>query len=305
MRLSLLFILALAAPAQAKTDPPDLARAQNLVNAASRHFVEKQYEKALSALTDAEVIAAAAKDPSLASIRFNIARCHEELGQPKKALKAYERYNELPDQPHRKQRAAEAMTKLRASIYGVLGVSCQPIGALVEIDGLLDAPAPCPWTGQEVEPGVYTVKASFDGFESETQQVKVVAGQPAGVTFRLKAKANAPTAIVSPLAKPEPEAETNAWPWVLMGVGVAAIGGGAVFTFSAISNRDEAEDSPPSPQREDAVSAYERDETLSWIGYGAGGALLVGGLIWLLTDEGPPPEESAFRFTGQGVQVRW
>ncbi len=143
MRRALLFcaLLVGASPAAAQDAPEDaalepsaeaapaadkLAEAQALVNTAVVHFRAKEYDAALKALLEAEVLAVAANDPGLASIRFNIARCLEELERWPEALAAYETYLKLPDDSHRKARAWKAVGALEERVFGRLDVACDP-----------------------------------------------------------------------------------------------------------------------------------------------------------------------------------
>ncbi len=273
-----------AAPERAPPSPVEraalVAQAQLLVDRAGRAFSAKDYETALGALRNAEPLAEAAEDQSLPLIRFNIARCLEELGQLKQALAAYQRYNELPDESHRKQRAWEAMKALRERVYATLSIVCSPPGSLIEISGVTQGAVSCPWQSDQVLPGAYAVKISHPGYESKIETIDVSAGQPYTVQVTLKSLAPPPTAVEF-VQTPPP----NLWPWMTMGAGLAISASGGFFTLSAIDNRRDAERLPPGAERDALQDDFEFNRTFSYVMYGTGTALIIGGFIWWLLDE--------------------
>jgi len=110
-------------------------RAQRLVNEASALFSDGEYEASLKALREAEALASEVDRSALPLIRFNIARCLQELGRYEEAIEAYQAYNKLPDASYRKQRAFKALQELEREVYGTLSVACDPVGATIEIRG--------------------------------------------------------------------------------------------------------------------------------------------------------------------------
>ncbi|MCB9548305.1 MAG: uroporphyrinogen-III C-methyltransferase [Myxococcales bacterium] len=281
-----------------------LADAQGLVNMAAERFRDGDFAAALTALQEAEPIVAAANDPSVAQIRFNIARCLEELGRDDEALAAWQVYLRVPDATHRKQRAVAAVTALKKRIYGALAVSCEPVGAAVKIEGLLETAAPCPFRREDLKPGVYKVHVAFDGYSEGMREVEVVAGETAAASFRLEALPVAGGLVVPPMEAPPPA--TNPWPWVLIGTGVVAAGGGAFLTTQAIAARDDAESLPPGDDRDGSVDDFETAETLSWVAYGVGAAAIAGGVVlWILDDPATPAGAGDVEMVPGGVRIRW
>ena len=290
---TLMLIAALTGPALA-----DLKEAQVFVNDAAAKFRQADFAGALAALEQAEPLAVAANDPSLAQIRFNIARCYEELGRNTEALAAWERYLKLPDQPHRKERALTAMAALRKRMFGTLAITCEPAGAALRIGDA--APVPCPLQQDGFAPGSYPVEVSFDGYRTAQRVVEVVAGETATASFRLE-PLDGGAALVVPDIEPAP-APFDPWPWVTVGAGLVAAGGGAVFTFSAISSRDEADTLPPGGTRDTTVDDYETAEAVSWALYGVGAAAVVTGLIMMIEGDDAP---AAIAPTANGAVIRW
>ena len=293
--LAVAAVVGCACPAAAAT----LADAQALVNTASQAFRKGDYATALADLRKAEPIVQEANDPTLAPIRFNIARCLEELGRNDEALKAYESYLNIPDQSGRKGRAEAAVKALKRKVFGGVSVSCDPMGAMVTIPGLLDQPAACPLRKDEIKPGKYTVEVAFDGYTPETREIEVAVGEPLAVTVALTRKGGVTMPDMTP---PEPGADPL--PWVLTGAGALAVVGGVALTFAAIDARDDAETLQPGSTRNGRVDDFERNETLSLIAYGFGGVALLTGIIMLTMDD-EAPTETGWRMTGNGVMARW
>ena len=73
--------------------------------------------------------------------------------------------------------------------------------------------------------------------------------------------------------------ERPLWPFAVLSLGVAALGGGAYLMGSAAEHRDDAEGRPPGSARSAVIDTYETRETLSIVSFGVGLiALTIGGL---------------------------
>lgn len=279
-----------------------LDQAQTLVDRAAKRYVAGNYAAALADLQNAERLADKAQDPSLASIRFNIARCYEQLGQPEKALEAYERYDKLPDKPHRKQKAFLAMQDLEQRVYSVLIVDCGAARAVLSIPGVVEGVS-CPYRSQRIKPGAYRVIATTPSSETRTELVELKAGAAEQVNFQFKTTAQA---IVEAPPPPPSSRGPSALPWVTMGTGLAAAGAGGVLTALALDARAEAEDLPPGTSRDDKVSDFDTFNTASVILYSVGGAAIAGGLLWFFLDQGGDDAGSAqLRPTLDGFVVQF
>lgn len=292
--LAVAAVIACAGPSAAAS----LADAQAFVNSASQAFRKGDYKTALAALRKAEPIVQEANDPTLAPIRFNIARCLEELDRNAEALEAYERYLSIPDQSGRKSRAQAAVKALKRKVFGGIAISCDPEGAMITIAGLIDQPAACPLRKGEIKPGKYTIQVEFEGYQSQTRDIEVAVGEPRAVTVSLTREGGVTMPDMDP-----PEA-TDPLPWVLTGGGALAVVGGLALTFAAIDARDDAESLQPGSPRDDRVDDFERNETLSWVAYGFGGVALLTGVIMLTMDD-DAPASAGWHMTGNGVLVRW
>lgn len=284
--------LALLGVPQLASAQSDIAEGQRLVNEASQSYGAGDFEAALAALKKAEVIAESAQDASLASIRFNIARCLEQLGRVEDALEAYKRYDQLPDAPHRKQKAFTAMQALEQQVFAVLSVSCAPAGAVVSIPGVTKGPRPCPWQSAKVLPGAYAVRVSAPGHAEEVRSITVKAGTAENVQVSLTPKASlGPSAAVTADSPSGPGLDPV--PLVFIGGGAVVAGLGGVFTALSIDQRNAAETSVPGPAQDGAVSDFETFRALSLVSYGVGAALAATGAVLFFLPEGENDPEAA------------
>lgn len=291
----ILFVSVGFAASAARAQPADdLARGQELVNRAARAYGAEEYERALELLREAEGIAAAAQDPSLPSIRFNIARCLEQLGRDEEALEAYRRYDALPDASHRKQKAYDAIKGLEQRLFAVLSVSCSPAGSAVEIAGLTPGAVPCPWQSAKVRPGAYAITVTAPGHSPASQSVQVEAGAARNVQITLEPVA-AP-AVPAPFVQAEPEEPgrpLSPLPFIGLGAGALVAGAGGVMTALAIERRDAVESTPPGDAQDDALGDFDTFRTLSYVLYGVGGALAAAGVVFFFVPVGEEDPEAA------------
>lgn len=293
MVAKLLALVLLAQPVPAA----DLASTQEKIDQAAQRFLAKDYEGALAALREVEPAIEQAQDPALARIRFNIARCLEELERWEEALAAYEAYLGVPDESHRKARAWEAVRAIEQRLYGAVEVTCSPANARVYIEGLTVDPRACPLRLDRVRPGTYALQATGAGHADARLEVAVSAGERAPVEVAL-----VPLAAPAVTAAAPAEDPANPWPWVTVGAGVAVAGAGAALTFIAAGRRDDAEALPPGSERDDLVGEFETTRALSYAGYAVGGAAVVGGILWWLLDDG---EQAPVAVTPGGVAWAW
>ena len=302
--LLLCSLLLLAAPARA--GQPSVADAQNRVNAAAKLFGGGDYEGALRELRAAEAIAAQVDRDALPGIRFNIARCLEELGRYEEAIDAYKAYNKLPDVSHRKQRAFEATQRLRKKVFGTLAVACDPAGSAVEIRGVTQGTPSCPWRSEAVPPGSYALKVTHPGYLEEVRLVEVESGKAQSVQVALKRDPEAAPLAISGAAPREPF-RLQAGPTILTLVGVGAVAAGVGFNVSAANNRDAAEDPLNFLERNELSDAFERDRALAITSYAVGGAALVAGVVWFIAGGGKDKDQRARRIipSASGLAVKF
>lgn len=173
-----------------------------------------------------------------------------------------------------------------------------------------------------VAPGSVTVTARARDGRSFTREVTLAEGQSASVEVTLTA---------SPARAPEPVADANSTaatastapplvalaaeavearrgasvgPWILVGLGGAALAGAGVFWMlhdDAIAERDRA--CSPAGCRPSAIASNDRAQSLTLatnVSLALGGSALVGGLVWWVVARArsSPATASAPRLTG-------
>lgn len=166
--LALALSLALATPAAAQT--PEAIQRQ--MDEAAAKFQAGDHAGALALLrtVDGQI--------ELPIVRFNIARCLQELGRAREAVDAFERYLKLDDEPSRQARAREAIAKLESTALGRLAVTCSPADARVAVAGLLGEQA-CPLHLRRVPVGAYEVRVSASHHAPQVARLTVRAGEEA------------------------------------------------------------------------------------------------------------------------------
>lgn len=84
------------------------------------------------------------------------------------------------------------------------------------------------------------------------------------------------------------------WPWVVMGVGLAALGTGVVFGVLMLEDRRIAVEDPVQASAVAALRRAETDALVANVLYATGGAIALGGLIWGIVQvaSGGRPAES-------------
>ncbi len=192
--------LAAPTPAHAAEDPVTRKKVQTYLDLAADLFKSGDYEGALVELRRAEALS------DLAVVRFNIARCLEQLKRDGEASAAFERYLALNDATdgaaERQKRARDAMARLgpAAPSLGVLDVQC-PAGSSVQISPIVPVPVPCPWRSDRVPSGIYDVQTMTPGHPPMLTRAQVAAG----LVTTIGASA-APTAAPGPVPVPVPDA---------------------------------------------------------------------------------------------------
>ena len=182
--------------ASAADDPVTRKKVQSYLDLAADLFKAGDYEGALGELRRAESLS------DLAVVRFNIARCLEELHKPADAAAAYRKYLSLNDPTdgalERTRRANDAIAKLTGNPGG-LEVPC-PKGATVVVVGLTDFATSCPYRAEHVTPGTYEVQVSVKGRPVSITRVDVESGQTAVANLAAPSAPGVPVAPVVPVA---------------------------------------------------------------------------------------------------------
>lgn len=160
-------------------------------------------------------------------------------------------------------------------------------GAKVTVDGRAAGQAPL--SGPlRLTAGQHEIVVMKPGFAPHKKVVQVEAGKAQRVQIDLSTEVGGGD-IASAAIGGASEATGSAWPWIVTGVGVAAIGG-AVFTgLTAQGLHDQLNDKRANGE---PIAPQDIDTGKNLVLYtnvlmGAGGALVLGGLTWWLFDGGP------------------
>jgi len=287
------------AASAAATQSHQARKAQAYVDLAASFFQEKSYAEALAELRKAEPLLAG--DPAQAAVRFNIARCLEEMKRPGEALAAYGLYLVSDDQGPKRARAEAAVTKLKAEHFGRLGLTCLPEGAMVTLEGGpegLKEERRCP-VSAELPAGQYAAWIRAAGHDERRIELVLSVGQARVERVELRkfapmapepaAGASRPApapvraaAVEAPVQPAPAEGGRGPWPWVALGTGgLALVGGGVLHVMMAGARDDAAKTAPGSAARADKTDTFETLRTGALVGYGVGAAVTGVG-VWLL-----------------------
>jgi hypothetical protein len=230
--LSALLVCAAIATAHAQevvVEPPAndaqaKARAQGLLSEGTAAYGRGDYATALDKFTAAYEIFPSPK------LWFNIGQANRDLGRPVEAVAAFDRFlRNAGDAPpetlaEARRSAAELKTKL-----GQIQVTCATDGAEITVDGKQVGSTPLGemvWT----TPGRHQVAVQHAGFSPVIEDVVVLAGQAAPVSFELRPidlRAPNPTGNGAMVGDGAAASETkpvyrHTWFWVATGVVIGA-----------------------------------------------------------------------------------
>lgn len=212
--LTVLALLFGAGPAAAQ----DPAAAKRLYQEGVTAYRQARYQEAITAFE-----AAYTAKPS-GVIFFNLAQCHEKLGQLEQALTAYRRY--LEEEPLAEDRTTvlTAIANLEARveqqrIQQVL-VRSDPSGAAVRIDGSPRGETP---TTAALEAGTHTLELALEGYRPVNRTFETRGGSPLQLDL-----------VLSPLDT-QP---ARTWTWVTLGTAGATLVGGLVAGLMAQADQD-------------------------------------------------------------------
>ena len=254
-----LFTVGLFAVPCAFAQPPARAvTAQNATARASRHFddgarlyKQARYREAIAAFEAAYV----AKPHG--AILFNIAQCHEKLGDLPAALRGYAAY--LRDLPNAEDRDTVRLVmknleqRLAAGGIQQLRVYSRPTDATVYVDGARAGVTPF---SAELPLGRHRVGVEIEGYALNERQIELTADTSAALDFTLEKRTETVPLVdasqeVVPATVPQaalvvPSAETTSgwrprpgiWTWVSAGVTAAALATAVGFGLSAQNQSD-------------------------------------------------------------------
>lgn len=279
-----------------------LKKAQAYLDLATTLFGDKDFAGALKELQRAEPLLEGSD--VLPLVRFNIARCFEEMGRPADAVRAYQRYLTLSEEADRRRdRAREAVRLLEPKAVGGLTIECAQKGTLLRIDGLEQPNRTCPVQVKGVLGGSYPTVAAAEGFREARQTIIVEPGRMTTHRFDLTPEAD-PTLREVQTTTRSTEGR-SALPWIIVGAGVGAAATGAVFHVMAADTLSTLnKTAKESPGYDSLESEYEGQRLTTFVTYGVGAALIGAGLYLWFRGDGDPADQ-AFVPTPNGVMVRF
>ncbi len=242
------------------------------------------------------------------AIHFNLAKALMNLDQPVEAYNHLEMSMKYGGAPLDEDQI-EQVTRYRGLLYETelaeITVTATEPGAAVSLNGTLIFRAPGTWKGV-VRPDNVTVLASKEGYQTTQVKPKLVAGTRQDISLTLLP--------IEDSVKYE-RAFSNAIPWTVIGTGALLLAGGGIANWQASSKYSEYDDAidkcnadtavpiiddngkdtggrlsgcMPTSEINDMKSSGELMETLSLVGYFAGGAVLATGFVLLWVNREKP-----------------
>jgi hypothetical protein len=282
--ISLVLVTLLAQLPPPANDVVAKAEARNLLSEGSVCYEAGAYADAL-----AKFNAAYAAFPS-PKLLFNIGQANRALGRPVEALQAFESFLRDADDASAKgmEDARLYVDELRRQL-GRIVVHCDTTLADVSVDGKNVGKCPLADPIWAI-PGTHQVTASKADYAPSLENVEVKDGATSVASLRLRV-------LTPPRANPP----LRALGWSAAGLGVAGIGVGIATGLVAWSEKNDLSRRCPQnhcpPENHSALARYNNLKLASTIGFAAGGACLVTGVIVLLaTPAGEKPAEPKVAF---------
>jgi len=201
----LLALLAFVPAALAADDPA--ARSKELFQEAQKLYKQGKYADAIVKLDEANAL----KPHPV--INYNIARCHEQLGDVPKALRAYRDYLRLSPDAKDKQAVSDSIANLERKLkergLQQVMIFAEPATAAITVDGKELGTSPA---SIELTAGEHKVTVKAEGHETVDRPFAVALGRTDELTITLKPAGAAAPAAESPPAKTDSTAKAEAAP---------------------------------------------------------------------------------------------
>ena len=275
-RLGPLFIAATLAgvcfsdPALGQNSKADKARFSQLVKEATAAYGDGQLRESIKLLKQAYAIK---QDPRLL---YNIAKAEEGLGNWQKAIDGYRAYLDKDPQASNRDVVAGRITVLekqllerenhKATAARLAAERAESAGkrkeAITKYQRYLEL-APNVGDRQKVEAKIAELRRPAP--PEQNKGTSTVAGKPSG----------------------------SIAPWLVVGVGTAAVATGAVFGVLSRGKYDDARNADTGQAAEDSRKTGDTFTTVGNITMIAGGVVVAGGLTWVLLSGGSSAEKSS------------
>lgn len=224
--------------------------------------------------------------------RFNLAQCREKLGKLAEALRLYRRIIREDENATRREAAQKLAAALEEKVPALhVHVEDPPDGTVVALDGVtcsvcLAGPVP-------VDLGRVTVKVSAPGHADVEKTVIVSEPKKTYEVTLVLSRVDTPIEEAPPPPPPSSGSSRKTWGIVTLALGGAGLATGGVFGYLAHNRWDDARaicgGDVICPNSADAMRAQELgDEArqralISTIGFAAGGALVLTGILLVVT----------------------
>ncbi len=161
LALALVWIAALGVAHAEAGSHAQAQAAQSHVDTGTRLFKQGRFAEALAEFQRAEPMVT---DPAALSVlRYNVARCLEQMQQPEAAVAAFERYLKMPDTPAALKAGRARLESLRRAHFGAVTLKGMPPDANCTVRR--DAPEPTAATPSRCLPGENSLLAGRYAFD--------------------------------------------------------------------------------------------------------------------------------------------
>lgn len=278
--------MAFLAPHVAFAQESDAEKAKHvlsLIGSANDKFDANDFAGALKDYQDAYALY---PDPSLL---YRMGLSAEKLGDNLAAVDYYEKFvDAVPDDKTAKKVRAR-IDEMRAELPARYQVESSPAEAEVRIGSIEDpvvCTTPC---SVDIPAGSATLVFSKDGYATTERAITAVSGERSTLTVTLDEEI-IEVSDIPPAVRSSDSISLATYGWIATGIGVAALGTGAVFTVLSMGAEDDVNSydkrapgaSPSELQglKDDATSYYDT----SVIMYVVGGVLTATGVTLVIVD---------------------
>jgi hypothetical protein len=162
---------------------------------------------------------------------------------------------------------------------GMLSVDARA-GLTVFVDGEPIATTPAGLI--ELSAGEHLVSVEGEDFDTHEERITVISGKVAAVHARPRE--------VLVVQEDTGLFDQSGWGWLIAGTGVAVVGGGAVVGVLAQGNAESYGTERGSPNRANFRSNAQSQALVADVLYTVGGALVITGMVFVLTEDAAPAE---------------
>jgi hypothetical protein len=298
--VALAFTLLMAGPAAGQPTESDRALAESLFEAGKELMKANKFAEACPKFAESNRI-----DPSAGTL-LNLGKCFEAQGRTASAWAAYKQaivIARAAGQTKRVEAGQQFVSEVEPKLSRLrVDVADAPRGLVVTRDGVAIGSAAI-GVAVAIDPGEHVVEAKAPGYA--TWSTRVTVGQNAdqkSVTVPALERAPSETPATTSTGSPPPPPTSSAASaddrgagrrtagWILGGVGVAALGVGAVFGVLTLGDASDAENDkalcPNKRCTDQGLTAIDDARTkalVSTLGIGVGLAAIAGGTILILT----------------------